>query len=210
MDWKRQTYIWQNSRRTNLSTSCVENHSRCHLGMLYRRKRERCWANPASGVPKSPGWPQNHLGCNWNSNSSLIKEGLCSRKSFAPSVCVGCVIQGVPKAGSAAHPTEAQREREGEQLCSYNSPTLRAVRGDKPRDFPPLWWKLCLLLLPGTGNPGEGTDPWYSQRVTTQALMENSSGKAKPATNTTAEQAGIPYSKVSNTYCLSCTVFIKK
>lgn len=137
MDWKRQTYIWQNSRRTNLSTSCVENHSRCHLGMLYRRKRERCWANPASGAPKSPGWPQNHLGGNWNSNSRLIKEGLCSRKSFAPSVCVGCVIQGVPKAGSAAHPTEAQREREGEQLCSYNSPTLRAVRGDKPRDFPP-------------------------------------------------------------------------
>lgn len=81
----------------------------------------------------------------------------------------------------------------------------------EPRDSPTLRWKICLLLLllPGAGDPGEGTDPCYSQWVPTGALVGNSSGTAEAAANTPAEQAGVPHSKVSNTSCLSCTVFTK-
>lgn len=203
MDWKRQIYIWQNSRRTNWSTSCVENHSRCHLGMLYSRKRESCWQIQPAG-------PQNHLGGNWNSNYSLDQ----GRFVFQGKLCSKCLcwllsrvslrleVQHIP-------PQHNGRGKRNNSVFLRQPRTESRVRSDEPRDFPTLWWKICLLLLPGAGNPGEGTDPWYSQQATAQALMGNSSGKAKPATNSTAEQAGVPHSKVSNTFCLSCTVFKK-
>lgn len=38
-----------------------------------------------------PAGPQNHLGGNWTATGVWIKEGLCSRESSAPSVCVSCV-----------------------------------------------------------------------------------------------------------------------
>lgn len=79
------------------------------------------WECSTAGKGKAAGkssqqGPKITWGATGTATTVWIKEGLCSRESFAPSVCVGCVIQGVPKAGSAAHPTTAQREREEEQL----------------------------------------------------------------------------------------------
>lgn len=190
MDWKRSIYIWQNSRRTNSKLQAV---LKITLDAIWECSRAGKGINPASKIT-------------WVATGTAvwIKEGLCSRESSAPPVwCYPGCPQGWK--GSTPHQTMGK----GTAPLLQEPHTESRVRRREPRDLPTLWWKICLLLLPGAGDPGEGTDPWYSQWVPTGALVENSSGKAKAAANTPAEQAGTPYSKASNTSCLSCTVFTK-
>lgn len=77
--------------------------------------------------------------------------------------------------------------------------------GNRPRDCPTLWWKMCLFLLPGNANAGEGSDARYSQRVTTWGTAQEKQSQLQ----TPQLSRLVFHIPGSNTSCLSCTVFIK-
>lgn len=176
MDWKRQIYIWQNSRRTNL-------------------KNKLCWKPlqvPFGNALEQEKGPKITWRATGTANGVWIQGKLCSK-------CVFCVIQGVPKAGSSAHPTK-KWDGKGTNPFLQQPHSRSRTRTGEPGGFPTLWWKICLFLL----EMQEREVIHGTHSGSHLELSWNSSGKAKAA-----QGAGIPHSKVSKTFCLSCTVFIK-
>lgn len=119
--------------------------------MLWSRKR----ANAG---------PQNHLEGNWNSKWSLDP-----RENFAPSAF--CVTQGVPKAGSSAHPT---KKWDGKRKISIptTAPQQEQNQDRRTRRFSHSLMENLPFPPARAGNAGEGSDPWYSQWVPPAALLE--------------------------------------
>lgn len=74
MDWKRWIYIWQNSRRTDFKLQAV---LKITLGAIWECSRAGKGKNAASKIT-------------WVASGTAVwmKEGLSSRESFAPPVCV--------------------------------------------------------------------------------------------------------------------------